>query len=104
MSLGAGAYKVGGAGQCSSMRRRYPWQPCKQPPPGTMCHTEQFRGILTNQYLLGPDLKREEGMGKNSTKWQISNKLLRQHFAKNRKQATAYASHQVTLLGALGHP
>ena len=29
---------------------------------------------------------------------------IRQHFAKNHKQATAYASHQVTLLGALGHP
>ena len=33
MSLGVGAYKVGGAGQCSSMRRRYPWQPCERPPP-----------------------------------------------------------------------
>ena len=32
MSLGVGAYKVGGAGQCSSIRRRYPWQPCKWPP------------------------------------------------------------------------
>ena len=33
MSFGIGAYKVGGAGQCSSMRRRYPWQLCKRPPP-----------------------------------------------------------------------
>ena len=33
MSLGVGAYKVGGAGQCSNMRRRYPWQPCELPPP-----------------------------------------------------------------------
>ena len=33
MSLGVGAYKVGGAGQCTSMRRRYLWQPCEQPPP-----------------------------------------------------------------------
>ena len=30
---GIGAYKVGGAEQCSSIRRRYPWKPCKQPPP-----------------------------------------------------------------------
>ena len=36
MSLGGGAYKVGGAGQCSSTRRRYPWQPCEQPPLGTI--------------------------------------------------------------------
>ena len=33
MSLGAGAYKVCGARQCSSTRRRYPWQPCERPPP-----------------------------------------------------------------------
>ena len=64
MSLGifSGAYKVGGARQCSSMRRRYPWQPCEQPPPGTV--TEQFSGILTDQYLPSLYLKREEGMGK----------------------------------------
>ena len=36
MSLGVDAYKVGGAGRCSSMRRRYPWQPCERPPPGTV--------------------------------------------------------------------
>ena len=36
MSLGVGAYEIGGAGHCSSMRRRYPWQPCKRPPPGTI--------------------------------------------------------------------
>ena len=35
MSLGIGAYKVGGVGQCSNMRRRYPRQPCERPPPGT---------------------------------------------------------------------
>ena len=33
MSLSVGAYKVGGAGQCSNMRKRYPWQPCERPPP-----------------------------------------------------------------------
>ena len=27
-------------------------------------HTEQFSGILTNQYLPGPYLKREGGVGK----------------------------------------
>ena len=27
-------------------------------------HTEQFSGILTNQYLPGPYLKREGGIGK----------------------------------------
>ena len=63
MSLGIGAYKVGGAGQCSSMRRKYPWQPCEQAAT-RHCHTEQFSGILTDQYLPGPHLKSEGGMGK----------------------------------------
>ena len=40
-------------------------------------HTEQFSGILTDQYLAGPYLKREGGMGKNkSTKWHADSKLL----------------------------
>ena len=33
MSLGVVACKVGGAGQCSSVRRRYPWQLCERPSP-----------------------------------------------------------------------
>ena len=54
-------------------------------------HTEQFSGILTDQYLPGPYLKRERGMGKNqSTKWYAKSKLLQQHFATNCKQATGY--------------
>ena len=51
MSLGVGAYKVGGAGQCST-----------------------------------------------------NSKQLQQHFVKNRKQATAYISHEVPLVEASGHP
>ena len=59
-------------------------------------HTEQFSGILTDQYLLGPYLKREGGMGKNqSTKWYAKSKLLQQHFAKNCRQATGYISKAV---------
>ena len=64
MSLGVGAYKVGGAGQCSSMRRRYPWQPCEQPPPGTVTLNNSVE-YLPTQYLPSPYLKREGGMGKN---------------------------------------
>ena len=95
-------YKVGGARQCSSMRR-YPWQPCERPPPHR--HTEQFSGILTDQYLTGPHLKREGGMGKNqSTKWLANSKLSQQHFAKNFKQTSAYISHEVPLLEASVHP
>ena len=68
-------------------------------------HTEQFNGKLTDQYLPGLYLKREGGMGKNqSTKWHANSKLLQQHFAKNCKQATVYASHEVPLLEASGHP
>ena len=29
-------------------------------------HTEQVNGILTNQHLTGPNLKREGGMGKKT--------------------------------------
>ena len=50
MSLGVGAYKFGGAGQCSSMRRRYPWQPCERAPPAPSHCTIQwntYRPILT---------------------------------------------------------
>ena len=68
-------------------------------------HTEQFGGVLTDQYLPGPYLKREGGLGKNqSTKWHTNSKLLQQLFAKNCKQATAYISHEEPLLEALGHP
>ena len=51
MSLGAGVYKVGGGRQCSSMRRRYPWQPCKQPPPGTVTLNNSVVYLPTNTYL-----------------------------------------------------
>ena len=63
--------------------------------PTRHCHTEQFSGILTDQYLPGPYFKRAGGMGKNqSTERHANNnsKLLQQHFAKNCKQATAYKS------------
>ena len=63
-------------------------------------HTEQFSGILTNQYLPGPYLKsrgREGGMGK--TKAQNGTQT-----ASYWQQATAYISHEVPLLEALGHP
>ena len=51
MSLGVGAYKVGGARQYSSMRRRYPWQPCEQPPPGTVTLNNSVEYLPTNTYL-----------------------------------------------------
>ena len=39
-------------------------------------HTEQFSGILADQYLPGPYLKREGGMGKNqSTNWHANSQL-----------------------------
>ena len=65
MSLGAGAYKVGGAGQCFSMRRRYPWKHFGQPPPGTVTLNKSVEYLPTN---TGPDLKRKRGMGKRQHK------------------------------------
>ena len=48
--------------------------------PTRHCHTEQFSGILTDQCLPGPYLKREGGMGKNqSANWHTNSKLLQQH-------------------------
>ena len=58
MSLAVGAYKVGGAGQCSSMGRRYPWQPCERLPPGTVSLNNSV------EYLPGPYLKKTEGLEK----------------------------------------
>ena len=68
-------------------------------------HTEQFSEVLTDQYLPGLYLNREGGMAKNqSTKWHANSKLLKQHFVKNCKQATAYKSPEVPPLEASGHP
>ena len=72
MSLGAGAYKVGGAEQCFSMRKRYPWKPFGRPPPGTVTLRKSVEYLPTNTqamtYLTGPDLKRKGGMGKTQHK------------------------------------
>ena len=59
MSLGIGAYKVGGVGQCFSMRRRYPWQPCEWPPPnqnllGVWKRRGQWTGVKWNLWLQQP--------------------------------------------------
>ena len=79
-----------------------------QAAPTRHCHTEQVSRILTKRHLTSPKPKREgrrKGWEKkHSTKWQASNKLLLQHFAKSCKQATVYTSHKVPLLEALGHP
>ena len=64
MSLGIGAYKVGGAGQCSSMRRRYPWQPCEQPPPGTVTLNNSVQYLLMKPPLDSP--RRLRNKGRNS--------------------------------------
>ena len=63
MSLSIGAYKVDGARQSSSMRRRSTWQPCEWPPPGTVTLNNSVEYLPTH-YLPSPYLKREEGMGK----------------------------------------
>ena len=101
MSLSVGPYKVGGAGQCSRMRRRYPWQLCERPPKDTVTLNNSVEYFPTNTYL-----KREGGMGKNqSTKSHANSYLLPQHFAKNFKQASAYIiSHEMPLPEASGHP
>ena len=56
-------------------------------------HTEQFSGILG-----------EGGLGKNTAqKWQARNNPIASTLCEE-LQATAYTSHEVPLLEALGHP
>ena len=69
MSLGGSAYKVGGAGQCSSMRRRYPWQPCEWPPPDTITLNNSVEYLPTNTYL-----KREGGRDGKKPKHKMARK------------------------------
>ena len=63
MSFGTVAYKVGGARQCSSMRKEVS-KATLLVAPTRHRHTELFSGILTNQYILGPELGRA---GKKNT-------------------------------------
>ena len=100
-----GAYKVAGAGQCSSMRGKVSMATLWAAPTKHH-HTEQFSGILTDQYLPSPYLKREQGMGKTKAQkgTQIAsycNNTLRRIAS---KQLRIFISHEVPLLEALGHP
>ena len=71
MSLGIGAYKVVGAGQCSILRGRYPWQPCERPPPGTITLNNSVEYLPTNTYLALSSRGRE---GKEKLKQKIARK------------------------------
>ena len=102
MSLGIGDYKVGGAGQCSSMRRRYPWQPCERPPPGTVTLNNSVEYLLTNTYLALTSRGRE-GWEKQKHKMARKQQAIATTLCEELNQATAYISHKVPLLEASGH-
>ena len=74
MSLGAGAYKVGGARQCSSMRRRYPLQPCERPPPGTIKLNNSVEYLPTNTYLALTSSQEGEREGWEKPKHKMARK------------------------------
>ena len=101
--MGIGAYKVCGAGQCSSMRRRYPWQPCERPPPGTVTLSNSVEYLLTNTYLALTSRGRE-GWEKQKHKMAHKQQAIATTLCKELTQATAYISHKVPLLEASGHP
>ena len=104
MSLGAGAYKVGGAGQCSSTRKEVSMATLRATPT-RHCHNELFSGILTDQILNWPETKMGGRVGKkHCTKMATKARLQQIHFAKNCRQATANTSHEVPSLKASGHP
>ena len=63
MSLGTGAYKVGGAGQCSSTRKEVSMATLRATPTRHP-HTELFSGILTDQILNWPETKMGGRAGK----------------------------------------
>ena len=76
MSLGVGTYKVGGAGQCSSMRRRYPWQPREWPPPnrdllGAWKRRGQQTGVKWNPRLQQPQAPSAAVASKNRHTYQM---------------------------------
>ena len=101
MSWGAGAYKVGGAGQCSSMRRRYPLQPCECPPPGTIKLNNSVQYLPTNTYLALTSSQEGEREGWEKPKHKMARK--QQAITTTLYEATAYISHEVPPLKALGH-
>ena len=101
--MGIGAYKVCGAWQCFSMRRRYPWQPCELPPPGTVTLNYSVEYLLTNTYLALTSRGRE-GWEKQKHKMSRKRRAIATTLCEELKQATAYLSHKVPLLEASGHP
>ena len=103
MSVGIGAYKIGRAGQCSSIRRRYPWQPCERPPQGTITLNNSVEYLLTNTYLALTSRGRE-GWEKQKHKMACKQLAIATTLCEELKQATAYISHKVPLLEASGHP
>ena len=74
MSLGAGAYKVGKAGQCSSMRRKYPLQPCERPPPGTVKLNNSVEYLPINTYLALTSSQEGGRDGKNQSAHKMARK------------------------------
>ena len=96
MSLGTGAYKVGGAGQCSSTREEVSMATLRATPTRHP-HTELFSGILTDQILNWPETK----MGGRAGKKHCTKMATK---ARNCRQATANTSHEVPSLKASRHP
>ena len=74
MSLGTGAYKIGRARQCSSMRRRYPWQLCERPPPGTVKLNNSVEYLPTNTYLALTSSQEGEREGWEKPKHKMTRK------------------------------
>ena len=104
MSFGVGAYKVGGAGQCYGMRRRYSWQPSKQPPAGTVTLNNSVEHLSTNTYLALTSRAREgweKTRAQNGTQTASNcNNTLRRTASKQLHNISLV----VPLLEASGHP
>ena len=72
MSLGAGALRIGGAGQICSKKRRYPWQPWKWPPPGTVTLTHSVEYLPPILTYVERTIGRVERAEKFARQWQAS--------------------------------
>ena len=79
MTLGAGAYKVGGARQCSSMRRRYPKQPYESSWVNRRLHASlpiyptSWGFLLSQHFVLAPIFKTGFDLGNSVLEFDLGN-------------------------------
>ena len=108
MNLGIVACKVGGARQCSSIRKEVSMQLFKLRPPGIRHHhTELFIRIVylqTNTVHINPARKEEGRVGRKiALKWQASNVAKVKAILQELQASDCDKSHKMALVRAKHH-